>query len=211
MPVEQVFKARDERTGEPLTRRAILRGVGESPPVGKQVVVSDTNGARHFVHCRVSPIRSDSGAMTEGAVLIFSDLSKELKLRTELVHQASHDTLTDLVNRREFERRVLRAIESTGAQRGETHVLCYIDVDQFKVINDSCGHIAGDELLRQLARHFEQKLRAGDTVSRLGGDEFGILLEQCSLSEAQRVIGAMRDSIAEFRFFWDDRSRSRHR
>jgi len=206
MPVEQVFKARDERTGEPMTRRAILRGVGESPPVGKQVVVSDTNGERHFVHCRVSPIRSDSGTMTEGAVLIFSDLSKELKLRTELVHQASHDTLTDLVNRREFERRVLRAIESTGSQRGETHVLCYIDVDQFKVINDSCGHIAGDELLRQLARHFEQKLRAGDTVSRLGGDEFGILLEQCSLTEAQRVIGAMRDSIAEFRFFWDDRS-----
>lgn len=206
MPVEQVFKARDERTGEPLTRRAILREVGEGSPLGKQVIVSDTVGSRHFVHCRVSPIRADGGTMNEGAVLIFSDLSQELRLRSELVHQASHDTLTDLVNRREFERRILRAIENTGVDRGDTHVLCYIDVDQFKVINDTCGHVAGDELLRQLARHFEQKLRPGDTVSRLGGDEFGILLEQCSLNEAQQVVGAIRDSIAEFRFFWDDRS-----
>ncbi len=121
-----------------------------------------------------------------------------------LVYQASHDALTGLINRREFEQRLERLLQS-AVQQGREHALCYMDLDQFKVINDSCGHAAGDELLRQLALLLKTNLRERDTLARLGGDEFALLLENCGLDDAIQVADLFRAEVQRFRFKWGDR------
>jgi diguanylate cyclase (GGDEF)-like protein len=121
-----------------------------------------------------------------------------------LVYQASHDALTGLINRREFEQRLERTLLS-ALQQNREHALCYMDLDQFKVINDSCGHAAGDELLRQLALLLKGNLRERDTLARLGGDEFALLLENCSISDALEVADTFRAEVQRFRFKWGDR------
>ena len=121
-----------------------------------------------------------------------------------LVYQASHDALTGLINRREFEQRLERMLLS-ALQQGREHALCYMDLDQFKVINDSCGHAAGDELLRQLALLLKGNLRERDTLARLGGDEFALLLENCSIQDALEVADTFRAEVQRFRFKWGDR------
>jgi diguanylate cyclase (GGDEF)-like protein len=121
-----------------------------------------------------------------------------------LIYQASHDALTGLINRREFEQRLERTLQS-AQQQGREHVLCYMDLDQFKVINDTCGHAAGDELLRQLALLLKGKLRERDTLARLGGDEFALLLENCSIPDALQVADAFRAEVQRYRFKWEDR------
>ena len=123
----------------------------------------------------------------------------------DLEYQASHDALTALVNRQEFERRLKRVI-ATAETNGAEHALCYLDLDQFKVINDTCGHQAGDELLRQLGEMLTKRIRGRDTLARLGGDEFGVLMEHCSLAQAQRVANGLREAIKGFRFVWEGRS-----
>ena len=121
-----------------------------------------------------------------------------------LIYQASHDALTGLINRREFEQRLERALLSAELQ-GREHVLCYMDLDQFKVINDTCGHAAGDELLRQLALLLKGNLRERDTLARLGGDEFALLLENCSIQDALEVADTFRAEVQRYRFKWEDR------
>lgn len=121
-----------------------------------------------------------------------------------LIYQASHDALTGLINRREFEQRLERTL-LTALQQGREHALCYMDLDQFKVINDSCGHAAGDELLRQLALLLKGNLRERDTLARLGGDEFALLLENCSIPDALEVADTFRAEVQRFRFKWGDR------
>ncbi len=116
-----------------------------------------------------------------------------------LSYQAKHDALTGLVNRSEFERRVQRLLETTG-QDNSTHALCYLDLDQFKVVNDTCGHTAGDELLRQLGSLLHEFVRHRDTLARLGGDEFGVLMEHCSLDHAFRVVSKLQDIINDYQF-----------
>jgi diguanylate cyclase (GGDEF)-like protein len=121
-----------------------------------------------------------------------------------LIYQASHDALTGLINRREFEQRLERTLLS-AQQQGREHVLCYMDLDQFKVINDTSGHAAGDELLRQLALLLKGKLRERDTLARLGGDEFALLLENCSIQDALEVADTFRAEVQRYRFKWEDR------
>ena len=121
-----------------------------------------------------------------------------------LVYQASHDALTGLINRREFEQRLARA-RLSALQQGREHALCYMDLDQFKVINDSCGHAAGDELLLQLALLLKHNLRERDTLARLGGDEFALLLENCTIQDALEVADTFRTEVQRFRFKWEDR------
>ena len=121
-----------------------------------------------------------------------------------LVFQASHDVLTGLINRREFERRLEHTLLS-ALHGGREHALCYMDLDQFKVINDTCGHAAGDELLRQLTQLLRGKLRERDTLARLGGDEFALLLENCSIHDALEVTETFLAEVQRFRFKWEDR------
>lgn len=131
-------------------------------------------------------------------------LEKIDQATARLVYQASHDALTGLINRREFEQRLERT-RLSALQQGREHALCYMDLDQFKVINDTCGHAAGDELLRQLALLLKGKLRERDTLARLGGDEFALLLENCSIPDALEVADTFRVEVQRFRFKWGDR------
>ncbi|HLE94689.1 MAG TPA: PAS domain S-box protein [Sulfuricaulis sp.] len=147
----------------------------------------------------------DSDGSFRGYRGVGRDITAAHALSTQLTYQASHDTLTGLVNRRELERRLQRALESTKKDSA-VHALCYLDLDQFKVVNDTCGHVAGDELLRQLAKVLPKCVRHQDTVARLGGDEFGVLLEHCSKEQALRVAEAMRRMVADFIFIWQDKT-----
>ena len=122
-----------------------------------------------------------------------------------LRYQANHDALTGLYNRREFEARLEQALGS-ALQEGRTHALGYIDLDQFKIVNDTCGHIAGDELLKQVGLLLKDCVREADILARLGGDEFGMLLENCDMTQASRIAGEMLDSFREFRFNWMDKT-----
>ncbi len=131
-----------------------------------------------------------------------SDVTNAYQLSEQLAYQASHDTLTGLVNRNEFESRLGRALDSAHLDDAE-HALCYLDLDQFKIVNDTCGHVAGDELLRQLAQVLRARVRRQDTLARLGGDEFGVLMERCPVEHAQSVADTLRQSVEDFRFHWE--------
>ncbi len=144
---------------------------------------------------------------TEGAFLGYrgtgTDVSKQKKVEKQLEYQASHDALTGLISRYEFEQRVTRLLFSTSKEKN-THAMCFLDLDQFKVINDTCGHSAGDELLRQIGRILTNTIRKRDTLARLGGDEFGVLMEHCTLEQAQRVTNDILNVVMGYQFFWSD-------
>ncbi len=132
------------------------------------------------------------------------DYTEAQQLAEQLTYQASHDALTELANRRAFEIHLQQALDSARELKTE-HVLFYLDLDQFKVINDTCGHIAGDVLLRELSRLLQTRVRRQDMLARLGGDEFGVLMENCSLHDAMRVANALCNAVSEFRFGWGDK------
>ncbi len=162
------------------------------------------NGHQIVIHQVASPIHNQIGDTT-GAVLIFRDVSKSHRLASRLSWQASHDELTQLYNRREFERQLESFIDAARNDQSE-HCLCFIDLDKFKVVNDTCGHAAGDELLRQLADIFRIKVRGADTLARMGGDEFAIILNKCSLAPAVAIAEDIRCAIEAFRFGWGGQS-----
>ncbi|MDH3748036.1 MAG: EAL domain-containing protein [Gammaproteobacteria bacterium] len=150
-----------------------------------------------------APIRDRIGNII-GSVMVFHDTSKESRLFRQLSYQASHDAITGLINRREFENRIIESFDVLKNDPERTHALLYLDLDQFKVVNDTFGHTAGDELLRQLSETVQAQIRSTDVFARLGGDEFGILLERCDEKQAMEVAEAIRDSIEGYRFEWQD-------
>ena len=204
-PVSTVFSVMDESTGlevsDPVAR-ALRDGCIVEPDCN--VVLRRRSDAPVAIDHSVAPIRDRTGAVV-GAVLVFHDMSRERQYATRLAHLASHDPLTGLLNRREFERRLSMALVD-GTQLGVNHAVLYLDLDQFKLVNDTCGHAAGDELLRQIALLLRPRLREGDTLARLGGDEFGVLLEHCAAAPALLIAQLLRTAVAEFRFVWKDRS-----
>ncbi|MDH3978901.1 MAG: EAL domain-containing protein [Gammaproteobacteria bacterium] len=137
--------------------------------------------------------------------VLFKQIIQERKLQKQLSYQASHDALTGLINRFEFENHLERALESVVTEQA-THAMLYIDLDQFKIVNDTCGHVAGDELLRQLSTVLQQKIRNSDILVRLGGDEFGVLLEHCTPEHTISVANSLLSTVQEFRFVWEDKS-----
>ena len=130
-----------------------------------------------------------------------TDITEAHELSRQLSYEASHDALSGLINRREFEIRLQRALDSAQAT-GAVHAVCYLDLDQFKVINDTCGHIAGDELLRQLAQVLQSRVRSNDALARLGGDEFGLLLHDCSVPDATSIANALLKAVEQYQFVW---------
>ena len=139
------------------------------------------------------------------ALIVCEDITETRRLSEQLTHQASHDALTELVNRREFERRAEHLL-ATARQDKSEHALCFMDLDQFKVVNDTCGHTAGDEMLRQLSTVLKRTVRHRDTLARLGGDEFGVLMEHCSLDDAHRVVKSLLTAIDDYQFLWEGHS-----
>jgi diguanylate cyclase (GGDEF)-like protein/PAS domain S-box-containing protein len=159
---------------------------------------------RRFMDLAFYPFHDDVGK-DSGIVVSWRDLTETHTLSEKLSYQASHDALTGLVNRREFEQRLRDLIDVARTEDTE-HALCYLDLDQFKVINDTCGHVAGDELLRQLGMLLPDNVRKGDTLARLGGDEFGVLMERCSIMQATRVANVLLDAIRSLQFHWEDKT-----
>ena len=137
-----------------------------------------------------------------GAVVVFRDVTEARSMAMQLEYQASHDALTGLANRREFQIRLEHALAKVRAEE-RSHVLMFLDLDQFKVVNDTAGHAAGDELLRNLSDQMKSMIRSGDTLARLGGDEFGILLESCGIDYALKLAERMRQLVQDFRFRWE--------
>ena len=133
------------------------------------------------------------------------DITKLRNLTQKMTYQATHDALTNLINRREFERRLEQSIED-AKHNNKTHSLCYMDLDQFKAVNDSCGHAAGDELLKQLSSTINSTIRDTDTFARLGGDEFGLLLNGCPIDKATKITECIRQAVEKFRFHWDKKT-----
>lgn len=195
----------DERTGEAREHVAMRclqqrQAIGISPR--SQLITRE--GRRIAIEESAAPIWSRDGEIL-GAVVVFRDVSHERKLSQQLSWQATHDALTGLINRREFEHLVAGALH-TAKESGHTHALLYLDLDQFKVINDTCGHAAGDVLLQLLAKMLQGKMRDSDILARLGGDELGVLLPHCPLEHARLIGEQLRQAIHEFPFAWDERS-----
>ncbi|MDH5353544.1 MAG: EAL domain-containing protein [Gammaproteobacteria bacterium] len=144
----------------------------------------------------------DDEGIVQGVEGIVRDISERKMAEDKLNYQATHDMLTNLINRPEFERRSNRLL-STLSPDSENHAMCFLDLDQFKIINDTCGHSAGDELLRQISVVLKAAVRRRDTLARLGGDEFGVLMEHCSISQAQRACNNILNNLHDFQFLWD--------
>jgi diguanylate cyclase (GGDEF)-like protein/PAS domain S-box-containing protein len=171
--------------------------------LGRRPLVFGPGTAERLVEVTASPLRDEVGDIN-GAVLLLHDVTESRGLTRQISYQAAHDALTGLVNRREFERRLQDAVD--GARRGDAnHVLCYLDLDRFKVINDTSGHQAGDSLLRDIAKVVRSGVRDSDTVGRLGGDEFGMLLMGCPLDKARQIADEICRKVADHRFVWRDR------
>lgn len=162
------------------------------------------DGRELAVHDSFAVIR-DGQDVLGGFAVVFHDISQLRALSQQLSWQASHDSLTGLVNRRELENRLAQLLSSAHAQ-GKQHVLLFIDLDNFKTVNDSCGHAAGDELLRSLASLMGTKIRGSDTLARVGGDEFGALLPLCPIDQGLRIANAIREVVRDFRFAWEGKS-----
>jgi diguanylate cyclase (GGDEF)-like protein/PAS domain S-box-containing protein len=203
--IEEIFRAFHEETCEPLENplAVAIRRTRSIKSVRPMLLIR-RDGNEIYVESTASPIRDGSGAVS-GGVLVFHDVSEARELNRRLSYHASHDVLTGLVNRREFENRMERALKSAKA-RETSYALCVLDLDQFKIVNDTCGHSAGDALLGQVGALLKSKVRWRDTLARLGGDEFGILLESCSLDEAMRTAEALREAVRNFKFTWEERT-----
>jgi diguanylate cyclase (GGDEF)-like protein/PAS domain S-box-containing protein len=204
-PIDEIFRAFHEETCEPLENPmtvAIRRS--RSIKSVRPMLLIRRDGNELYVESTAAPIRDGVGGVC-GGVLVFHDVSESRELNRRLSYHASHDVLTGLVNRREFESRLERALKSAKA-RETSYAVCCIDLDQFKIINDTCGHSAGDALLGQVGALLKSKIRWRDTLARLGGDEFGLLLESCSLDEAMRTAEQLREAVRNFRFVWEERT-----
>ncbi len=203
--IDEIFRAFHEETCEPLENplAVAVRRIRSIKSVRPMLLIRK-DGNELYIESTASPIRDGTGTVT-GGVLVFHDVSESRELNRRLSYHASHDVLTGLVNRREFETRLERALKSAKA-RETSYALCYIDLDQFKIVNDTCGHSAGDALLGQVGALLKSKVRWRDTLARLGGDEFGVLLESCSLEEALRTAETLREAIRNFRYTWEDRT-----
>ncbi|MBC7984621.1 MAG: EAL domain-containing protein, partial [Candidatus Obscuribacterales bacterium] len=172
--------------------------------VGRRGLMLTRGGSdERSVELTASPLKNQRGELS-GAVVVIRDVSELRGLARQMSYQATHDSLTGLVNRQEFERRTEDALANAHASTAH-HVFCYLDLDHFKVVNDTSGHIAGDNMLREVAALVKETVRDSDTVGRLGGDEFGLLLIGCPLEKARQIADDVVRKISEYRFVWKDK------
>ncbi|MBZ0096635.1 MAG: EAL domain-containing protein [Sulfuricella sp.] len=169
-------------------------------PSFRTLILVGSDGREIYIEPNAAPIRGHDGQVF-GIALVFRDVSQTRELTQQLSYQSTHDALTGLFNRHEFEYQVKQAIRDAQVS-GREHSLLHMDVDQFKVINDTCGHVAGDELLKRYTAQLSELLRQGDVLARAGGDEFGLLLENCSVQQALHIAGKIQEMTQHFRFVW---------
>ncbi|MEM0909946.1 MAG: PAS domain-containing protein, partial [Pseudomonadota bacterium] len=202
-PLTHIFNILNEET-RLRTENPVTTCLSEGKIVGlaNHTVLVSRTGEEFGIEDSAAPIRDKNGQIL-GVVLVFHDVTEQRRLSGEVTYRAKHDTLTGLVNRGEFELRLNRLLSDHQGERSN-HALMYLDLDQFKLINDTCGHSVGDEALIQVSKLFNDVIRSRDTLARLGGDEFGVILEHCSEKQAQRVAQDICNKMEDFRFVYED-------
>jgi len=203
--IGELFKLVDDADrrplGDPVDRCLAMR---RRVNMGRRAVLVTLDGEHeHSVELTASPVRGPSNSIS-GTVVVFHDVGELRGLTRKMSYQATHDPLTGLINRREFERRLDEAMDSAHAEEA-VHMLFYMDLDRFKAVNDSCGHMAGDNMLREVAALIKDQVRDSDFVGRLGGDEFGALLIGCPIDKARQIATDICNAIADYRFVWKDK------
>ena len=203
--IGEVFRTFHEETCEAV-ENPLLASVRQQQPVKalRPTLLVRRDGNELYVQSTAAPRRSGAGEVV-GGVLVFHDVTEARELQRRLTYHASHDVLTGLPNRREFEQRLERALKAAHAGEA-SYALLHLDLDQFRIVNDTCGHNAGDALLGQLGSLLKGKVRWRDALARLGGDEFAVLLEHCAVDEALRLAEGLREAVRGFRFTWGERS-----
>lgn len=187
--------------GDPVDRCLSLR---QRVNMGRRALMVSRDGEHeHSIEITASPIRGPGNSIV-GTVVVFHDVTEIRGLTRQMSYQATHDALTGLINRREFERRLQEALDSAHAEEA-VHIVSYMDLDRFKAVNDSCGHLAGDNMLREVAALIKDQVRDSDFVGRLGGDEFGTLLISCPLEKARQIASDICNAVADYRFVWQDK------
>jgi len=202
-PIVDIMQLRDDKTDEPLINpvTTCLQSGKVINVAGNAVLIRDGDD-RVAITETASPIRDHSNTII-GAVLVFQDVGEARSLQHQLTYQASHDALTGLYNRREFETQMENAFMEARRDNSE-HAMCYLDLDQFKIVNDTCGHVAGDELLQQLSSLLQSHMRKSDVLARLGGDEFGIIFKYCIIEQAAKSAHKLADVVRNYRFIWQE-------
>jgi diguanylate cyclase (GGDEF)-like protein/PAS domain S-box-containing protein len=204
-PLSNVFLIIDEQTRQRIPDPALhCLKAGHVVYLDGTVLLLDRQGREYAVHGSAASIRgTENGPL--GVIVVFKDVTETRRMMRQIVHQASHDALTGLVNRREFEERLSRAV-ATAKEQGLQHALLYLDLDHFKIVNDSAGHVAGDAVLTQVAGLLESEVRGRDTLARLGGDEFSLLLENCPIEKANQIAESILAAMRNARFTWQRRT-----
>lgn len=203
-PLSHVFHIVHEETRAPMDNpvTACLAN-GEASGLANHTLLISRDDQEFGIEDSAAPIRGPDGEIL-GVVMVFHDVTEQRRMSGEMSYRATHDPLTGLVNRAEFDARLRRVLDKSHEDQSE-HALLYIDLDQFKLVNDACGHTVGDQLLQSVAKLLRDTVRARDTLARLGGDEFAVILEHCSSDQAQRVAQQICDRMEEFRFLHEDR------
>jgi diguanylate cyclase (GGDEF)-like protein/PAS domain S-box-containing protein len=205
LPIDKVFKFKNE-INRKLVDNPVYKCLREnlSLDIPKTVILSRSDGVEISIENSAAPIK-EHGKNIVGAVLVVRDITESKKLSERISYQAQHDSLTGLINRMEFEHRLDSAL-TTATKKNKNHVLLYVDLDQFKVVNDTCGHVAGDELLCQITTLFSDQLESNMTLARLGGDEFGVLVEDQITDDAYTIADKLLHVCQEYRFNWQEKS-----
>lgn len=204
-PISKVFKIIHQATYQPADNpvEQALRD-RQAVRLNSYTTLVTRDGHKLSIENSAAPIQTQTGRLI-GAVMVFRDVSKTRQLTQQLSWQATHDVATGLLNRQEFELRLGQAVDNARAHH-KVHALCYFDLDNFKIINNTCGYAAGDELLKQVSTLLVAHIRMTDTLARLGGDEFGLLLEYCQMEQAQHIVHKLREKLKTLRFVYAGRA-----
>lgn len=205
-PLSEICTLVDETTMTPAAPplRAAMEEDRAQGFSGKETALMRRDGSSLAVEDSAAPIRDAEGGVI-GGVMVLHDVSLTRRMEKRALWDSTHDLLTGLANRRDFEARIDASLARARAT-GEQDVFCYLDLDQFKIVNDNCGHSAGDALLKQISGVLHGRLRRTDSLARLGGDEFGVLIENCAIERAQAIANDLLSAVREYRFLWDGKS-----
>ncbi|MDY7003788.1 MAG: EAL domain-containing protein [Cyanobacteriota bacterium] len=205
LPLAEIFQIVDEQDRKPMESPVdIVFRERRIVELASNTLLLARDGQEYAIEDSAAPIKTESDRIL-GVVLVFRDVTDKRKLTNQIFWQAQHDSLTGLLNRREFEKYLENSLDKVNKYK-QVHTLAYIDLDRFKIVNDTCGHKAGDELLRQVTLLLQSQCRQADILARIGGDEFALLLLQCRMNNAQRVVQKLIDSIQDYRFVWEDKT-----
>ncbi len=207
LPIKEIFRVFHEETCEPIENPLLLsvRRKSKIKSIRPSLMVK-RDGTEQFIESTAAPIKgARDGKLIVGGVLVFHDVTESRELNRRLSYHASHDILTGLANRAEYEKQLANTILKVGTNEN-FYTLCHLDIDRFKMINDTCGHAAGDLLLSQLGALFKSKIRWRDVIARISSDNFGLISEVSNMAEAEAVIEDLRASVNDFKFVWDERT-----